>query len=95
MNLANHLPCSRVLSSQTPGVQDRGGGVVRAGALVPRGCVLGPDTVVGKGVHLPEFTRCPYIVCRVALTAVTVTVTRVEKSNARSFQRRRPFFMWR
>lgn len=25
--------------------------------MVPRGCVLGPETVVGEGVHLPEFTR--------------------------------------
>ena len=35
----------------------RGGAVVKARAVVPRGCVLGPDTVVGAGVHLPEFTR--------------------------------------
>lgn len=36
----------------------RGGAIVRAGAAIPRGCVLGPDTVVGKGVSLPQFTRC-------------------------------------
>lgn len=31
--------------------------MVRDNAVVPRGCVLGPDTAVGKGVRLPEFTR--------------------------------------
>ncbi|CAM9406476.1 unnamed protein product, partial [Hapterophycus canaliculatus] len=35
----------------------RGGAVVRARAVVPRGCVLGADTVVGEGVRLKEFTR--------------------------------------
>ncbi|CAM9714743.1 unnamed protein product [Ascophyllum nodosum] len=48
------IVASRAMAETPAG---RGGAVVREGAVISRGCVLGPDTVVGKGVHLAEFTR--------------------------------------